>query len=106
MQNSRMIELPKPGSRQSRQSTGSNGSNRIRFAGQSIMGSVPQSDQIKIPTGGFASNTSSNHNLTGCDFFEDEPFYFGSPQKKQPRQSFEADNLTQESTPEKDIIMS
>lgn len=106
MQNSRMIELPKPGSRQSRQSTGSNGSNRIRFAGQSIMGSVPQSDQIKIPTGGFASNTSSNHNLTGCDFFEDEPFYFGSPQKKQPRQSFEADDLTQESTPEKDIIMS
>lgn len=70
------------------------------------MGSVPQSDQIKIPTGGFASNTSSNHNLTGCDFFEDEPFYFGSPQKKQPRQSFEADDLTQESTPEKDIIMS
>ena len=103
-----MRELPKPGSRQSRQSVGSNGSGRIRFAGQSIMGAIPQttSDQIKIPTGGLSSNGSgSNHNLTGCDFFEDEPFYFGSPQKKQPR-GFEADVITQESTPEKDIIMS
>jgi hypothetical protein len=59
---------------------------------------------IRIPTGTFNDQSNLNHNRSGsgCAFFEDEEFCFGSPQK---RNTFGAneDNLTQESTPEKDM---
>jgi len=48
---------------------------------------------------------NQNQHQMGFDQFEEE-FCFGSPQKRQPSSFGYEDSLTQDGTPDKDILMS
>lgn len=66
------------------------------------MSSVPNKSSINIPSTNFGNG--QNHQQIAFDQFEEE-FCFGSPQKRQPGSFSNEDRLTQEGTPEKDMLM-